>query len=209
MQLLLPLEIDVEYTHDDFIVSDCNVKSYTAICQANWVSHRMLLIGEEGSGKSHLARIWADDNAACYIKQKESFNVNSNVVIDNLSEIQDEEFLFHLINHCYESGYKLLMLARDYPNFNLNDLQSRINATPYFAIESPDDNMLKIVLYKQFVDRQIMVDIALLDYALLRIKRSFQGVHQFVKELDLYSLRVKKSITIHLVRKFLEGYEHS
>lgn len=209
MQLLLPLEIDIEYTHDDFIVRDCNAKSYTAICQANWISHRMLLMGEAGSGKSHLARIWADNNSACYLNEKEPFAVNCNVVIDNMQDIKDEEFLFHLINHCYENGYKLLMLARSYPNFSLNDLQSRINATPYFTIETPDDNMLKIVLYKQFVDRQIMVDMALLNYVLLRITRSFQGVHQFVRDLDLYSLRIKKSITIHLVRKFLEEYEYS
>ena len=64
-QLIFDLPVKTAFGRADFFVSDSNetaVKMLTRVGSDAPVA--LILVGESGAGKSHLARIWADDCGA-------------------------------------------------------------------------------------------------------------------------------------------------
>jgi chromosomal replication initiation ATPase DnaA len=100
-------------------------------------------------------------------------------------------------------GVKLLMTTSQYENWTLPDFISRINATYSVLIKSPDESMIKLLLVKMLSDLQIKVDMAVIDYASVRLQRSFSAVHQFVRDANYYSMVHKRAITIPLIKETL------
>jgi chromosomal replication initiation ATPase DnaA len=63
------------------------------------------------------------------------------------------------------------------------------------SLDPPDDALLKAVLVKLFVDRQLVVDTSLVDYISLRIERSLARAAEVVAELDREALSRGRRIT--------------
>lgn len=209
-QEILPMTFeDQNASNDDFIVSLCNTESYNAISnQKLWPSNRLLILGEAGSGKSHLARIWADRIGAQVFNEhfKQLYDgEHSAILAEDIDTLLQEEELFHLINYCGEQRLALLMTAKCMPNPKLRDLKSRLNATHKILIKSPDDELVKILLHKYFTTNQIKVDPEVFEYLSLRIERSFSAIARFAKLLDTMSLEQKRAITIPFVRRILHS----
>ncbi len=59
-QLALALEHVESYARDDFLPGSCNAAALALIDSwPDWPAGAMALVGPEGSGKTHLATIWA------------------------------------------------------------------------------------------------------------------------------------------------------
>ncbi|MER2509699.1 MAG: chromosomal replication initiator DnaA, partial [Amaricoccus sp.] len=89
----------------------------------------------------------------------------------------------------------------------LPDLASRLRASPVARLEAPDDALLAAVLLKLFGDRQIVVEVDLVQYLLTRMDRSFEAAEALVAELDRAALARRRPVTRVLAAEILRGAE--
>ena len=75
------------------------------------------------------------------------------------------------------------------------DLVSRLRLAPLLRLEAPDEALLRAVLVKLFVDRQLVVESNVVDYLVLRLDRSLGAARQLVDALDRASLADHRRIT--------------
>jgi chromosomal replication initiation ATPase DnaA len=75
------------------------------------------------------------------------------------------------------------------------DLVSRLRLAPSASLDAPDDALLRAVLVKLFVDRQLVVDTTVVDYVALRIERSLARAAEVVSALDREALSRGRRIT--------------
>lgn len=132
-------------------------------------------------------------------------------VIDNVEYVFGnrgaEQALLHIYNLVAESGRRMLLTAAYPParfEIQLPDLRSRLRAAPVVGIGAPDDNLIRAVVVKLFVDRQLMVDDSVINYLFARMERSFDAARRLVERIDEESLRNKQKISIPLVRRVLQ-----
>jgi chromosomal replication initiation ATPase DnaA len=197
-----------DFKEEDFIISYCNLEAYKSIKNCfNWPDKRLLLLGAEGSGKSHLAKIFASQLNASYLSLKDQEIEESTAwIMEDIDKLENEERLFHVINYAKENAITLLLTASTLPRFHLKDLQSRINATLKIVIKRPDDELLQALLLRHFMDRQLVVSQEVMDYIFTRSERSFEYIRRLVGNIDRLSLEEKRNVTVPLVRKVLEKY---
>jgi chromosomal replication initiation ATPase DnaA len=171
-----------------------------------------MLTGPEGSGKSHLAAIWAQAAGARRIAARaldeaavpRALATGALVVEDVAAGALDERALFHLLNLAREDAAFLLLTARTaLMSVAIRDLGSRLKALPVVALAPPDDALLRAVLVKLFADRQLAVDESLINYVAMRVERSFAAARNVVRLLDEEAMRQQRPITRALAAEFL------
>ena len=214
-QLAFDLALDPRFGREDFLVSPSNERAYALIeAWPGWPDRVLVLVGPKGSGKSHLAAIWAGSARAWTV---EAFEVsgarvphlvsNGALVIEDAdAPDRDEPALFHLLNLARESGASVLLTAAAPPDrwgLRTPDLLSRLRLAPSVALDPPDDALLKAVLVKLFVDRQLVVDTTVVDYVALRIERSLARAAEVVAALDNEALSRARRITRPMARALL------
>lgn len=192
-QMVLPLRWKAAQGQKDFYVSEANSDAVTFLDGwSTWPIPAALLVGPAGSGKTHLAAIFAKRaNARLW---------------DDVDRAASEESLFHAWNEAMDERRPLLMTARSLPrdwNLGLADLKSRLGATPRVFIHSPDDALLQAVFLKQWRDRGIDAPADVCRYVLSRIERSFESVARAVDIIDHAALAAQKSLSIPLAREAL------
>ena len=214
-QLFFKFPLKPAYLSEDFFVSPANNNAFNYVNQwPNWnngiYSKMLILHGELGSGKTHLAHIWQNLSNARILNQQDCYNLhslvsNSALILEDISSM-DEELLLHLVNFAHENQQYLLLTSDCSPqklSFDLPDLRSRILAIPDISINAPDQELLKAVLLKHLYDRQLKINPAALEYIILRIDRSFSKLLQFIEELDQMSNISKRAVTVPLIKKAL------
>jgi len=178
----------------------------------NWPGRKLLLVGPEGAGKSHLAHIWAA-LAGAVILSAETLGTTDiaslsgrAVVVEDADRIGPAEAqLFHLHNLVTTAGV-LLLTARTPPRdwgLGLPDLISRMQATPIAHLDAPDDALLSAVLVKLFADRQVAVPANLIPYLVSRMPRSIGAARALVAALDARALALGRPITRALAGEIL------
>lgn len=218
-QLILDLPNETHLNRADFFVSAANAPALTAIDSwQSWPSRKMILVGPKGSGKSHLAEIWAAGAgatilAATALRQADlaTFCAIQAVVIEDAEALsgdpQAEAALFHLHNLLAASG-ALLVTALSPPRdwgLALPDLVSRMQAAPLTRLNPPDDALLSAVLAKLFSDRQLAVPPNLIPYLLVRMDRSIAAARALVAALDARAMSQQRPITRSLAGELLES----
>jgi chromosomal replication initiation ATPase DnaA len=206
-QLALALDHAESLAREDFLTGPSNAAAMSLIERwPDWPSRTVLLRGPEGSGKSHLAAIWARQSGARTLSPRALEGaevpialVTGALVLENLAEGQfDEAALFHLLNLAREERAYVLITARTTPatwRIEVPDLASRLRALPVVALTSPDDALLRAVIVKLFTDRQVAVDESLVSFLATRIERSFAAARAAVTRLDREALRLRRPIT--------------
>ncbi|MBL0405454.1 hypothetical protein JKG68_15905 [Microvirga aerilata] len=214
-QLAFDLPLDPRFGAEDFLVSPSNEQAYGLIENwPDWPDTILLLVGPRGSGKSHLASIWATNarawtvDASGITHDKVPHLVsNGALAIEDMDRGErDEAALFHLLNLAREKKASLLITCEIPPDrwgLRTPDLLSRLRLAPSVSLEAPDDALLKAVLVKLFVDRQLVVDTSVVDYIALRIERSLAKASEFVGLLDREALsrgrRVSRAIAAEIL----------
>ena len=69
----------------------------------------------------------------------------------------------------------------------------------------PTDDLLRAIITKSFSDKQIKVNVRVLEFILKNIDRSYEKIFKFISDLDIASLSAGKSININLVKKILKN----
>lgn len=214
-QLVFDLTAPPALEREDFFVSEANRLAVAALAApAGWPQGKMLLTGAEGAGKTHLALIWAADNAAVVLSADELGPAPDAgpVVVEDVHRVAGnavaEQALFHLHNQVLASGRRLLMTARSAPRgwgLRLPDLASRMEATATAALAPPDDALLAAVLVKLFADRQIAVPAPLIPWLVTRMERSFASARRVVADLDARALASGRPISRGLAAEVLDS----
>lgn len=214
-QLALALDHAESLAPEDFLSGPSNAAALALIERwPDWPGRTVLLVGPEGSGKSHLAAIWAHASGARFIAARALASADllaalatGALVVEDLAEgCFDERALFHLLNLGREEGAFILITARSAPagwRIDVRDLASRLRALPLVALACPDDALLRAVIVKLFADRQLAVDEDLISYVAARIERSFAAARAFVDALDREALRRKRPVTRALAGELL------
>jgi chromosomal replication initiation ATPase DnaA len=214
-QLALALDHPESFAREDFLSGPSNAAALALIeCWPQWPARAILLVGPEGSGKSHLAAIWADMAGARRIAARAldaaavpgTLATGALVIEDIVAHELDERALFHALNLAGEVDAFLLLTARQPPmawNLCVRDLASRLKALPVVSLAAPDDALLRAVLVKLFNDRQVIVDESLIGYVATRIERSFAAAQQIVEQLDIEAMRRKRPLTRALAAEVL------
>jgi chromosomal replication initiation ATPase DnaA len=218
-QLALALEHAENFAREDFLSGPSNASALALIeTWPDWAGRCVVLVGPEGSGKSHLAAIWAADAGARFLAARSlgeadlpaALATGALVVEDLAARTFDERALFHLINLAREEEAFLLFTARTAPaawTFDIRDLGSRLKALPVVTLMPPDDALLRAVLVKLCADRQVTVDESLIGYVANHIERSFAGARAVVARLDAEAMRQKRPLTRVLAAELLRAEE--
>ncbi len=199
-QLALALEHAESFAREDFLSGPCNEDALNLIeSWPDWPANAIALVGPEGSGKTHLATIWAAASGARVTSARAlgeaklpAALATGALVIEDGAATQDESALFHLINLAREERAYLLFTARSVPSawpVVLPDVVSRLRALPVVTLQAPDDAMLRAVIVKLAADRQLALDETVVRYLLTRIERSFAAARSAVIALDQEALR--------------------
>jgi chromosomal replication initiation ATPase DnaA len=218
-QLALALDHAESLAREDFLGGPSNAAAL-ALTESypDWPARAAVLVGPEGSGKSHLAAIWAAEAGARSLGARTladthlpaALATGALVVEDIAPGDFDERALFHLLNLAHEEQAYLLLTARTAPggwNVAIRDLESRLKALPVVALAPPDDALLRAVLVKLFADRQLLVDESLVGYVATRIERSFAAARAIVGRLDQEAMRLQRPLTRALAAEILRAEE--
>lgn len=216
-QLTFDLPLDPRYGREDFLVGPANEAAYALIeAWPDWPDTVLVLTGPAGSGKSHLASIWATRAhawtvPAAGIGRADVGHLVSNgaLVIEDIDRAgrADEAALFHLLNLARERRAPVLLTSGqpiEAIGLATADLRSRLRLAPSAAILAPDDALLRAVIVKLFVDRQLVVDLGVIDALALRLDRSLGRAREVVAELDRDALGRGRRITKPLALAVLE-----
>ena len=216
-QLAFALPHAESFTRDDFLEGPANAAGLALVDSwPDWPNRTMLLVGPEGSGKSHLAAIWAEQAGARSISAHAltaatvpgALATGALVVEDLKSPDVDERALFHLLNLAREDQAFVLITARAPPSalpFELRDLRSRLRAVPTVLLLPPDDHLFRALIVKFCADRQLAVDEAVVGYLTTRIERSYAAARQAMELLDTEALRLGRPVTRALAADLFRG----
>ena len=194
---------------DDFFVSTSNKKAYSFILNKKIDNKKILLIGPNKSGKTHLGKIWQkNNNAVSYENNFEIIlNYKKNIFIDDFLKNINEEKIFHLINHCSINKLTILLTSNKEVfehNFFLKDLVSRLKTFNLLRINLPDDDLIINLIIKLLHDKQIIIkNEEIFHYILKRIERSYEEIFLLIENIDKLSLKKKRELTIPLIKKLL------
>jgi chromosomal replication initiation ATPase DnaA len=205
------------YARADFVVSQGNREALAWVDRwPDWPAPALTLSGPPGSGKTHLARIWATQAGAGLLDAAdlEGKNVadlatlteaNAAVLIDHAERVP-ERALFHLYNLMRERRGHLLLVAEAPParwDIALPDLASRLRAAPAVGVAPPDDELLGSIILKQLADRQLHAGPGVVQYLVSRMERSAEVARRVVAALDRRALSERREIDRRLAADVL------
>jgi chromosomal replication initiation ATPase DnaA len=215
-QLALALDHAESYAREDFLSGPGNAAALALIeSWPDWPANAVALVGPQGSGKSHLAAIWAASSGARMISGRALTEsgllpalATGALVVEEAAAVANERTLFHLINLAREEEAFLLFTARSVPSawpVVIADLASRLRALPVITLQAPDDGLLRGLIVKLAADRQLELKEDVVGYLATHIERSFAAARAAVIALDNESLRRGRRPTRALAAELFDG----
>ncbi len=197
-QIALPLAAGAASGPSRIVVGVANSPVLEACAAAaSWPFRTAVLFGPPRSGKSLIARWFAESGAG--------------EAIDDADQM-DETELFHRWNRA-QAGTTPLLLVTGATDANsgggewraaLPDLASRLGAALHLTIGAPDDAMLGELIAAHAQQRGLILGEDAAAYLVPRCERSHMGVERLVETIDRLSLERKQAPTLSLWRDALE-----
>ena len=211
-QLTIPLETPPLHTRAAFVESAANAQALALLDRwPAWPGGVLALVGPEGSGKTHLAQIWAAESSAARYRSGDDLTAlaGTPVLVEDADSVgggAGDEALFHLINRAPSDG-GLLLTARTRPTAwpaALPDLRSRLNALTVAELGEPDDALLIAVLEALFREKLHRPAPDLYEYLLRRMPRSVAAAREMVRRLDQAAGEQGRPLNRLLAREVLD-----
>ena len=213
-QLIFKFPFKTNYFEEDFYVSDNNFAAYKLIeSWPKWPSKFINIFGPSGCGKTHLANIFNKKINSFFIKALEINNSTLSeikakecLIIDDFKNNVEEKLLYSILSQSHLSNqYIIINSSEPIQSFEikLNDLKSRFSSFVNIGINLPTDELIKVIISKNFSDKQVKMESKLLDYIIKNIDRSYEAVFDLIDKLDDFSLSAGRSININLIKKAL------
>ena len=217
MQEIFGFHITPKLNWSDFIENHENCDAISFLTRwPDWYSNGVIIYGESGVGKTHIASLWAQAANAIYILKtglnsdpREFFEPGCNFVIDNFDGFLDAknyDWMFHFFNISKEKCRSFLLISKKHPSLwhvPLDDLRSRLLALPAVKLKNPEDELLLKIAEKLTKDLEIKISESTLKYLLKFVDRNVSSISHTLKILDKLSLQQRKPITIPFIRQFL------
>jgi len=203
----LPLELGHATSHarSDFLIGEGNALAFAHIASfPNWPGPLALIVGPPKAGKSHLARIFAEQAGARLPAPGDleglarSAGTGPLVLEDVDRPGYEEAALFHLLNQSMRDDRPILMTAREpvanWP-YQTDDLRSRARLASLLKVALPDDIQLSQMFVKLYADRQVSVEPKVISYIVARMERSPAEVVALADLTDRLALARGTAIT--------------
>lgn len=213
-QIAFPLASSDAYDSNEYIESSSNSLAYKTLNSwpGNWgtrpYAKTLIIQGPKASGKTFLAKQWAEKSGALFIKQMHELTENilsehQAFIIDGFDSTWNEEKILHQFNIIHESGKYLLITSTKLPDIQLPDLSSRIKATHQVNIGMLDDELMKMLIFKLFSNHSIIVSNEVIHYLVKHLPREFPEIIKSVEKLNKFALQYQRKITVPLVKEVL------
>lgn len=218
-QLQLPVSWHLSYRADEYVVSECNryafdwLEKWPFQIQENFAC----IVGEKGSGKSHLAEIWAQRVNAEVISVHNGFfdkwfDISSNInnkkyfVLDDADTIDDDILLFYVYNTIKEHNIYLLLTAKTPPiqwDIKLADVRSRLLTINVVDIHKPDEEVVFGIIKQMLKQRGFeTLPETIINYIGNNVERSYESINYWINKIDS-SLPQKSKLTLSFVKTIL------
>lgn len=206
-QLVLDLPHRPALAAEDFLISQSNRAAADIIDRwPDWPQASVVVVGPPRAGKTHLANVWRLKSGAARLEARALSEADirlastfSALLVEDLhAGVGDERVLFHLLNLVREHKLSMLLTSRmpaGELDVSLPDLRSRLRALPFISIAPPDETLLKAVLVKHFMDRQLVVEPHVIGYIALHMERSMEAAATIVAEIDRTAMASHRKVT--------------
>ena len=213
-QLIFNFPFKKTYLSQDFYVSKNNFNAFKLIeSWPQWPSRFINIFGPIGCGKTHLVNILSSKiNSLIISSQKideniiNQFKTKECLIIDDFDNDIDENLLYSLINLANQDNkYFIISSPISLKKFKieLKDLNSRFTSFIEVGIDLPTADLVKVILTKNFSDKQITISKKNIDYILNNIDRSYEKINLFSSLIDNLSLEKAKPINLKLIKDVL------
>ena len=214
-QIPLVLPVEPSISREDLLESPSNQLAVDLVDRwPDWPSNIVVLAGPVGSGKTHLAKVWASLSGAATFEMADlpdhpHIAETCNLVLEDAGSGRlDEEVLFHTINQARAHGNYILITSRSFPSswaMMLPDLVSRLKLAHIVELQEPDDILLSGLIFKLFADRQLEVSLSVIDYLVARMERSMEVAGSVVDWLDKEALARHRKINRAMASEALQA----
>ena len=193
-QIPLDLSPTTPNSFDNFLISDSNTAAVKLVrAWPEWPTPIVMIIGPDGSGKTHLGQAWAHETKAIFI--------------DDARQISETE-LFTVLNQALNGEISGLLLADKMApsawNITMPDLRSRLKNIPLAIIQEPDDEILEPIVRRLFEDRGRIVSQDLIAYLLKYQERSVSAQRDIALKLEAAAQQQKADLTKSFAARFLK-----
>ena len=214
-QLIFNFPFKKSYLSQDFYVAKNNFNAFKLIeSWPNWPSRFINIFGPNGCGKTHLANILMSKIQCLLIPGKkvnekilDKFKTKECLIIDDFNNNIKEKLLYTIINTAAQDNKYLIIsspISLKKFKINLKDLNSRFTSFIDIGIGLPTDDLIRVILTKNFSDKQIDISKKNIDYILKNIERSYEKVNLFSNSIDNLSLSNSKPINLKLIKDVLK-----
>lgn len=217
-QLVLDIVPLPSWAVEDYVPGQANSDARQLCDALNWPTPVGMLVGEAGSGKTHLAHLCASRFIAPFwLRPLEETPLPSScdlLILDGLEDwvSGDEDLLFHALEAARAAQVPVLATSQIVPEtlgLKRPDTLSRLRAGLRAQIDLPDDALFTAIAIKLFTDRQLLVAPSIAEYLLARMERSYVNLTRLIALIDERSLAAGRSISKPLAGDVLQAYELS
>lgn len=214
-QLTLDWPHQPSFAAEDFLAAPSNREALDAVARwPGWPSRMLLLLGPDGSGKSHLGALWAQKAGATVVRadslgdpEVAACSSSAAILIEDADRVgAGEDRLFHILDASIRRQSFALLTARRPPDawaLRTPDLLSRLRLAPLVTLGAPDIELTEAVLVKLFSDRQLLVEPRVAAFIALRIERSLAAARDIVATLDREALSQGRRVTRAMAAEIL------
>jgi len=214
-QLIFNFPFKKTYFSQDFYVSQNNFNAFKLIeSWPKWPSRFINIFGPKGCGKTHLANILSSKIGSLIISANKidngvigKYKTKECLIIDDFNNDIEENLLYSIINLALQDNKYLIIsspISLKKFKIKLKDLNSRFTSFIEVGIDLPTDDLIRVILTKNFSDKQISVSKKNIDYILNNIDRSYEKINLFSNSIDNLSLEKAKPVNLQLIKDVLK-----
>ena len=145
----------------------------------------LAVCGPAQSGKTHLAHFLQQEFGGCFVSPDAFPDDDSDAPLIFFDPMPPSDPVVFVggFEKAVATGVRMVLVGEGYPGDwagGLKDLRTRMESLPRAALNEPDEELVRAVMQKAFLDRQIKVAPEVIDYAAVRLPRTFSAAHRFV-----------------------------